>query len=164
MYPCFDVDGISLDRLLQKWKWLVGGEFKLLAVNAFGDLYLEGVDGVVKRLDIAGGEVSAIARSRHEFERAAKEAASKRDWFLENDAEQAERRGYRPGKGQCIGSKIPWVFQESADVAENLYVANLYEYVSFMGDLHQQITDVPNGGKVRIKIQPRPEGLENAKG
>jgi hypothetical protein len=54
-------------------------------------------------------------------------------------------------------------FAESADVAENLYVADLDEYVSFMGDLHQQISDVPNGGKVRIKIQPKPEGQEDAK-
>ncbi|HET6178726.1 MAG TPA: hypothetical protein VFE61_17495 [Candidatus Sulfotelmatobacter sp.] len=163
MYPCFDVDGISSDKLLREWQWLVTGEFQLLAVNAFGDLFLEDVDGVVKRLDIAGGKVSAIARSKHDFERAAKEAESKRDWFLENDTEQAERRGYRPGKGRCIGNKIPRVFAESADVAENLYVADLDEYVSFMGDLHQQISDVPNGGKVRIKIQPKPEGQEDAK-
>ena len=39
----------------------------------------------------------------------------------------------------------------------SLYVAELYEFVSFMGDMHVQMKDVPDGGKVRIKIQPKPE-------
>jgi hypothetical protein len=41
----------------------------------------------------------------------------------------------------------------------NAYVADLYEQVSFLGDLgdlHQQIADVPNGGKVRLKISQPP--------
>ena len=82
-----------------------------------------------------------------------------KDWFLEDVAEQAEQKGFRPGKRQCIGFKIPRVFKQSADMPENMYVADLSDFVPLMGDLHRQINNVPDGGKVRIKIQPGPERL-----
>lgn len=80
-----------------------------------------------------------------------------KDWFLADLAVQAQERGYSPGKGQCVGYKIPCVFKESADIPDNMYVADLYEFVSFMGDVHRQISDQPDGGQVRMKIQPSPE-------
>lgn len=153
MYPCFDVDGISAENLLQEWTWLVQGEFGLLAVNPFGDLFLKGATGTVHRLDVTSGSVSAIAPSAKEFSETAKAAGARADWFLEGLAVQAEQKGLSPGKGQCVGYKVPAVFKESADTPNNAYVADLYEYVAFMGDLHRQINGVPDGGKVQIKIQ-----------
>ena len=38
---------------------------------------------------------------------------------------------------------------------DNVYVADLYEYVSFMGDLHEQLKDVPDGRQVRLRVQAR---------
>jgi hypothetical protein len=49
-------------------------------------------------------------------------------------------------------------FDESQGVPDNAYVADLYEHVSFLGDLHRQIGDVPNGGKVRLKVGQPPSG------
>jgi hypothetical protein len=157
MYPCFDIDGISTERLLREWKWLAPGEFSLLAVNAFGDLFLQGAGGSsVHRLDVTGGTISLIASSRVEFLEVAKDADKKKDWLLEELAEHADRRGCSPGKGQCVGGKIPFVFAQSAKAPDNMYVVDLYEYVSFMGDLHSQMKNVPDGGQVQIKVQPRP--------
>jgi hypothetical protein len=156
MYLCFDIDGISSERLLHEWKWLAPGEFGLLAVNAFGDLFLQDVHGSVQRLDVTSGTIFAVAASTAEFREAAREAANKRDWFREELAEQAEKKGCRPGKGECVGGKIPFVFKESTNRPDNMYVADLYEYVSFMGNLHRQISDVQNGGKVRIIVQSPP--------
>ena len=157
MYPCFDVDGISVERLLQEWNWLVQGRYRLLAVNPFGDLFLEGINGGVHRLDITRATFSAIADSEEDFAKAANEPAKRRDWRLDGLAWQAQHRDCSPGKGQCFGYKIPAVFKESANMPSNLYVADLYEFVSFMGDMHGQMKDVPDGEKVRIKIQPKPE-------
>lgn len=83
---------------------------------------------------------------------------------MEELAERGEQKGCSPAKGQCIGSKIPWVFKESGDMLENVYVADLYEYVSFMGDFHEQIKDVPNGGQVQLKVQARPDRPNPLKG
>ena len=157
MYPCFDIDGISLERLLSEWKWLAPGAFSLLAVNAFGDLFLMDVHGSVQRLDVTGGTICEVANSEEEFRFAADAPSKKKEWLLMDEEDKAGRKGYSAGKGQCVGSKIPWIFKESASMPDNLYVADLYEYVSFMGDLHSQIHSVPDGGQVRVKIQPRPD-------
>jgi hypothetical protein len=156
-YPSFDVEGIALDDLLREWRWLVAGNFSLLAVNAFGDLFLADTNGRVHRLDITAGTVSEVASTLVAFRQASNDIARKNDWFLEELAGEAEQRGLSPRKGQCVGYKIPPMFKESTSKPDNAYVADLYEYVSFMGDLHQQISDVPDGGQVRIKIQPRPK-------
>jgi hypothetical protein len=31
----------------------------------------------------------------------------------------------------------------------------MYEYVSFMGDIHHQLDDVADGGKVLLRVRPR---------
>jgi hypothetical protein len=38
---------------------------------------------------------------------------------------------------------------------DNVYAADIYEYVSFMGDIHHQLQDVGEGGKVRLRVEPR---------
>lgn len=156
MYSCFDIDGISAEMLLREWKWLTLEEFSLLAVNAFGDLFLQDVGGRVHRLDVTSGTIFLIATSTVGFREAANDADKKKDWFREELAEQAEGRGCSPGKGQCVGGKIPFVFAQSASAPDNMYVADLYEYVAFMGDLHGQMKNIPDVGQVRLKIQPRP--------
>jgi hypothetical protein len=156
MFDYFDIEGFRLDKLLLEWKWLTTSDFDLVAVNLFGDLFLADADGVIHRLDITGGTLRAIAASADEFREAAQDLVRRRDWFLEELSEQAEQKGLSPMKGQCIGCKIPPVFKQSRNAPNNFYVADLYEYVSFMGDLHNQINDVPDGGQVTIKIQPRP--------
>ena len=156
MYPCFDISGISSERLLYEWKWLVPEECKIVAVNPFGDLFLEDDQGRVQWLDVTSGTISALATSASEFQEEGKNTANRNGWFLEELAGRAEQKGFRPGKGQCVGYKIPSVFKESSNAIENMYVADLYEYVSFMGDIHRQMRDVPDGGKVRIRTEGDP--------
>jgi hypothetical protein len=36
---------------------------------------------------------------------------------------------------------------------ENVYVADLYEQVSFLGDLNRQISKLPDGTKVRLHVK-----------
>lgn len=148
-----------MERLLQEWKWLVQGSYRLLALNPFGDLFLEDPNGGVCRLDVTSAEFRRIADSKIDFTNAADESVKKKEWFLEDLAWLAEQKGCRPAKCQCIGYKIPVVFEESANMPDNLYVADLYEFVAFMGDVHGQMRDVRDGEKVRIKIQPKPDSV-----
>jgi hypothetical protein len=92
MYPCFDIDEIWSERLLEAWKGLAPGEFRLPAVNRCGGLFLQDIHGSVPRLDVTGGTISSVADSTAEFQQAARNAAQKRDRFLEELAEQADSR------------------------------------------------------------------------
>jgi hypothetical protein len=61
-------------------------------------------------------------------------------------------RGLIPDVGQCIGFKTPLVFAESSD-PDNAYITDIYDHVSFLGDLHLQISGLPEGTKVRIHVK-----------
>jgi hypothetical protein len=56
---------------------------------------------------------------------------------------------------QCIALSAPIAFAESAS-ADMLYVADLCEHVSFLGDVNHQISSLPGGARVRIHVKRRP--------
>ena len=63
----------------------------------------------------------------------------------------AATRGLKPNETQCIGFSVPVVFREGG-APDTAYIADLYEHVSFLGDLHEQIANLPDGAQVRLVI------------
>jgi hypothetical protein len=154
----FDIEQLDLDRLLEQWRWLCAQRVTLLARNGFGDLFLRTVEGKVLRLNVGDGTLTEIAESESGFEHSLAESAKRELWFAEQQLAAFAEHGLRPNDLQCIGFKTPVVFAESENVPNNPYVADLYEQVSFLGDLHRQIADTPNGAKVRLKVGQPPAG------
>jgi hypothetical protein len=76
----------------------------------------------------------------------------RQDWFAEDDALTASQRGLIPNSSQCIAFKAPLMFAESG-APDNVYVADLYEQVSFLGDLNRQVSALPDGAKVRLVLE-----------
>jgi hypothetical protein len=148
----FDVSDLSIDQLLVDWRWLCPGPVSLLARNVFGDLFLRNVEGKVFWLQVAIGKLSEVAPSESRFLDLLKQDSNRKEWLVEADAQAAAERGFRPHKTQCIGFKIPLVFAQSKDAPDNAYVADLYEQVSFLGDLHRRIADTPDGAPVKLRI------------
>jgi len=152
----FDIAHLDANRLLEQWRWLCAEPVTLIARNGFGDLFLRTVEGKVLRLDVGDGTLAEVAESELSFKDSVKHSAKRERWFAEQQLEAFAARGLKPNNLQCIGFKTPVVFAESANVPNNAYVADPYEQVSFLGDLHRQIADVPNGGKVRLKVGQPP--------
>jgi hypothetical protein len=98
MYPNFDVEGIALDDLLREWRWLVAGNFSLLAVNAFGDLFLADTHGRVYRLDITAGTVSEVASTLVTFRQAVTRSLERMTGFLKNLLGRQNKGASVPGK------------------------------------------------------------------
>jgi hypothetical protein len=155
----FDIEHLDANRLLEQWRWLCTESVALIARNGFGDLFLRTVEGKVLRLKMSDGTLAEVAESESSFKDSLKHSAKRELWFAEQQLEAFADRGLRPNDLQCIGFKVPVVFAESADVPNNAYVADLYEQVSFLGDLHRQIADTPDGAKVRLKVGQPPAEL-----
>jgi hypothetical protein len=147
----FNVAHLSVERLLADWRWLCPQPLTLLARNAFGDLFLKNESGRVFMLAAAMGEFTEIAESEKQFRSLANTEEKLQQWFAKNDAEAAARRGLSPNSEQCIGFKVPLIFAESASAPNNAYVADLYEQVSFLGHIHQQISELPDGTKIKLE-------------
>jgi hypothetical protein len=155
----FPVSHLDIDRLLGEWRWLCPEKMGLIARNAYGDLFLTNEGGAVFWLDVSGGKLSKIAVSEVEFRASAATKELRELWFAEADEERAALRGLIPNADQCIGFATPIVFKEASS-GNKPYVIDLYEGVSFLGHLHQQVRDVPDGGKVRLLIKPKRQGIE----
>jgi hypothetical protein len=147
------VNSLEVDKLLADWRWLCTGQLSLVARNAFGDLFLANASGEVLWLEIAAGRLTRIASSRSQFFKLLERMENLEAWLAESDAKAASGRGLQPGLTQCIGFRIPLAFAESRELPDNAYIADLYEHVSFLGDMHRQIASIPEGGKIRLRIQ-----------
>lgn len=149
----YPIDTLQVDKLLEQWRWLCPASFELVARNAFGDLFLRDKEGKVNWLDVTGGELKNVADGDREFWEAIESGAIPELAELEADARGFDLLGLSPAQDQCIGFKMPLVFAESKDVLDNAYLANLYECVSFLGDLHRQLRSHPDGTKVELVIR-----------
>jgi hypothetical protein len=155
IHDWFAVDHLDVDRLLVEWRWLCQGPVALVARNAFADLFLRDASGHVCCLDVAIGKLTKVADSEKQFRELATTRENQEEWFALADESAAVAKGLEPNTTQCIGFGLPLVFAESGS-PDTPYVADLYEHVSFLGDLNRQIAELPEGAKVRLVIAPKP--------
>jgi len=133
-------------RLLREWRWLCPPLLTVIDRNAFGDLFLTDEAGRVHMIDVGSSKLAVIAESIAEFRTAALSGDKQIEWFEEDAVDAAKARGFIPGAGQCIGFSTPVVFVEGGGL-DSAYIADLYEYVGFPGDIRRQIADVPDRGR-----------------
>jgi len=151
---CFAVVHLDVERLLAEWRWLCPHPMTLVARNAFGDLFLRDESGKVFQLDVSAGKFAEVARSEAEFHALVQDPAGQEEWIAASAARASAERGLDPDENQCIAFSTPLVFVEAR--AAKPYIVDIYEGVSFLGDLHRQLSDVPDGAKARLKVGPAP--------
>ena len=153
MSDWFAVNHLDVERLLTDWRWLCPNRVSLVARDAFGDLILLDESGQIHRLDVAVGKLLKIADSEAQFRELVTNKGD--EWFAQTDEYAAARRGLKPDQTQCIGFSVPLVFREGGG-PDTAYIADLYEHVSFLGDLNRQIAESPDGAQVRLVVRPKP--------
>jgi hypothetical protein len=156
MEPTFHIDHLDVEHLLNEWRWLCPEPVKLVARTAFGDLFLSSEDGNVMWLDVAEGRLTKVARSVSQFRELLRDDKNRDAWLAEGDAKGFAMRGLEPNENQCIGFATPLVFAEASH-PDSAYVANIYDYIGFLGDLHKQINELPDGAKVRLQVSSPPK-------
>jgi hypothetical protein len=152
----FPVRHLDVDRLLAEWRWLCPAKMQLIARNAFGDLFLCDEGGHVHWLDVGAGRLEKLTDSEEQFHACLQVEEFRERWFGEVAEENAANRGLVPNTNQCIAFAVPIVFKEGGK-DNKPYIIDLYEGVSFLGDLHQQLLGVSDGEKVRLHPYPRPK-------
>jgi hypothetical protein len=150
---CFQVDDLEIDRLLSDWRWLCPSQMTLLARNIFGELFLRDKAGAVFWLNTTTGKLNKVSNSYSEFLVMAETSEKRREWFVEQEALTYAQRGLIPSSTQCIGFGVPAVFAEGG-TPDTAFIADIYEHVSFLGDLHRQIVSLPDGSKINLRVNP----------
>jgi Domain of unknown function (DUF1851) len=137
---------MGLSELAKDWGWLFDlDSFTLLSISPFGDLFLQDESGALCLLDINVGEIEYASLGGTNPVELFPIA------FDDRMASGYRDAGLNLSPGTCYGYKIQLVTGGSFE-PENVYVATLTQYVSFMGYFHHQIQDVANGESVIIKV------------
>ena len=135
-----------LRDLAADWAWMIDlEEYTVIDVSPFGDLLLSDRTGALVLLDVNGGclEEGAVASDDPAV-------------VFPIAFDDRIAKGYREAQlflkpGTCYGYKVPCVTGGSL-LPENVFIATLTEYVSFMGQFHLQIKDVEDGERVQIRV------------
>ena len=154
MADWFAVDHLDVERLLAEWRWLCPSPVSLIARDAFGDLFLRDSAGQIYRLDVGIGRLLKVADSEGQFKELA--PSKREEWFAESDEVAAAAKGLTPNANECIGFAVPLVLRTASANPNNPYVADLYDHVSFLGDINRQIATLPDGAEVRLVIGVKP--------
>lgn len=152
MENAFQVAHLNVERLMADWRWICPQPVRLVARSVFGDLFLRTNEGKVLWLNVTLGKLTEVAESVRQFRELLESAAIREKWFAESDAKAAAENGLKPDANQCIGYATPLIFAESR-YAGNAYVADLYDHIGFLGDLHKQVSTLPDGAKVELRVR-----------
>jgi hypothetical protein len=109
-------------------------------------------------LNVGSGGFILIAESVAEFTERATNPEMQEEWFAESAVKAAREHGLVPGMGKYIGFSTPTVFAES-DGLDSAYVADLYDHVGFLGDIHRQLAALPDGTEVKLVVKNRTNDL-----
>jgi len=137
---------LELDKIAKDWDWLLDlSAYRVISISPFGDLFLKDASDTFSLLDVNMGVLEFAQWSGTD------PAVLFPIRFDDRIAAGYREAGLVLTEGQCYGLKIQGVAGGSFAL-ENIYIATLAEYVSFMGDFHRQIQDVPDGGTVTLKV------------
>jgi hypothetical protein len=138
---------LDCDQLLADWRWLVPKELRPFLMTLFGDWFFEDRAGRVVFLDTVEGKLKEIAPSREAFLRLCMEAEKRAAWLMEDLVLLCRERGMNPGRGQCLGFKLPPVLSGPLE-ANNVEVSDLVVYESITAQIHHGVKDMPPGTKI----------------
>jgi hypothetical protein len=146
-----DQADIDWQKALVPWGWLLPPEVTVWLVNRFGDLFIVFEDGAVQRLDVALGLLKVVATNRDEFCHRIDTPRVADDWLMIPLVDALVESGVTLGPGQCYGFRTPPVLGGEYVIA-NIVPIPATEYISYCGDLHHQIKNLPDGAQVRIRV------------
>ena len=134
----------TLNEAMNDWRWhLPIDQIEIIDTDCLGSVIFRNADKALMILDVVSAEVRPYPRP--EVDSLA---------GLSHLTVTLETQGLILGSGQCYGLKPHAIFKKYT--SENLYVASLPEYISFMGAFHRQIKDLPDGAAIRFKVAHEP--------
>lgn len=136
------------NRLLESWRWLVP-DGTVAYVTLLGDLILER-QGSFWFLESETAKLERIASSRRELLERLDDEENK--YLGSSFIAKLSKQGFELADGQCVGFRIPTILGGAFDI-KNVYAADPYERIAFLGDVNEQIKDLPDGQRVRLVVK-----------
>lgn len=135
------------------WSWIVPEPWTPLVCSMVGGVFFEKQNETVHWLDTGTGLVEQVASNRTMFEEIMKTSPELVDeWFLPPLVERLHAAGKKAAAGECYGFNILPIFAEGKYEVSNMFVVPVDEQFVGMADVHRQISELPDGASVQVKI------------
>ena len=142
-----DHTGFAWADLLDDWKWLVPSTATVWLMNRFAELVLVLEDGGVSYLETSAGALRTIARDGEEFIVRIDEGNNANDWLMIPLVDHCVAAGMILGANQCYGFKTAPTLGGQYEIA-NIERSDISVYLPLMGQIHEQIKDLPDGTRI----------------
>ncbi|CAK12360.1 hypothetical protein pRL120651 [Rhizobium johnstonii 3841] len=139
-----EVPAVDILRAIDGWKWLSLVGLTVIAVSAFGEVFLRDGTGAVFQIDTIEGKLSKVANSIRELTAMLQNSEARDELLFGGLVIGARNRGLILEPGECYDFKIAPILggQMSVDEIEKLsFTVKLH----IAGQLHEQVKDVPPG-------------------
>jgi hypothetical protein len=156
----FVPDEEAVNALNEAWNWVFTEPLRPFLSSMFGGVFFETDGGAVRWFECGTGLVENVAASRAEFdaflggERDETWDAQVDEWFLPAFVSQLRAAGLQPDAHQCYGLTILPIFEGGTYTAGNVFVCSIREWFSHTGSIHRQVANIPDGGSVRLVVEP----------
>ncbi len=145
--------GVAMDALLDDWKWAMPEPLRPVLLTAVGDVFAQGESGAVYFVDTVEGTVSAIAEDGATFQELLSDKEFVTRYLFPARIVSLREAGKTLEPQQVYSHKKPLVLGGQDD-AENVEVTSVVVHVSFMGQIHEQVKDLPEGATIdNIKLK-----------
>lgn len=141
-----------LESINKAWSWIGIQAIQLMDENEFGNLIFQSTDGSIWRVLPENPECLKIALNELEYEKLKKDEEFQLDWKMEAFVVLAKQKLGELEEGQKYCLKLP-AFLGGEYEEGNLGIVTTLEQISFSGDLAKQIDCLPDGTKVKLKVE-----------
>jgi hypothetical protein len=143
-----------IEAIAKYWGWTGLRPAAIVAENAFGNVVVVDEAGRYWRIVPEDLECEPIAENGVDFERLNATEEFRIDWEMSRLAADAERKLGPLPSDRCYYLIYPSPLGGQY-APDNLATAPRVEVISLSGDIAEQIRDLPDGAKVKIKIARR---------
>lgn len=150
-----DTSAVDVEGMLDAWRWLADESHRPILVSALGDVFLQVPTGAVFRLECGLGRLEEVAPDGEAFRRALTQRESVTEWFLPGLVAELLTLGPPLGPGEVYGWKTPPVLGGEFEPA-NFEPTDLAVHLGLLGQILEQVRDVPEGTPIRIRLDDPP--------
>ena len=141
-------------EIAEAWEWLIcSTDWSPVICSRLGDLFFERPEGQIDWLNCSSGSVEFAANSRSEFEAICRDFIEPADiWFGPLLIERALSVGKKATGSDCYHFVVMQIFAECTFEPDNLAVVPVREVFVGLANVHRQLTALPDGQRVQIKV------------
>lgn len=140
-------EGLDRDTLLKSWTWAMEEPMLPVLITAMGDAFAQGESGAVYFVDATCGTIDRVSEDGASFEALLADTTFVTEKMFPARVVSLRAADLNLGPGEVYSHINPLVFGGEEEIG-NYEVINVAVHLGVMGQIHQQVKDLPPGASI----------------